>query len=406
MKESGRAHLRRERLGLCPLLVSLACVVSTGLAGTITVGVNLDSVAPRVPASDTAALASSGPRLRILVPIPRLCGVVSDRVTFRRARIDSLDRGVTLFADEDVEAGRAFAAFEVVPGITGQLDISINYASLPAAQRLERESLLLATHGGQAKGILLSTAEYGRWYPDEDTSLVAFFGGCPPVGFDFRELARMPLNCDVVFVVCTGGWGREPLERSADIMPTVLAMRDSVTSWGLSSLIVPYLRVTRGSPENPALQLSEMLGVHHKRSREFANVIAGVLGRYPGIRIVLVGLSNGATFVGQAMRLLEPEAQSRVSVFEFGPPWWNEETATPNTQLHDNEGDDPVATCRIDLEVASLFSGIERSLWAQFVGRAVPFSQAVYNPAHGYEWRAVGPSVVPFLRRWLVIDGR
>jgi hypothetical protein len=406
MKESGRARLCREPRRLSSLLVALACSASTGLAGTVTVGVNLDSIAAQVPKSDTAGPASSSRQFRLLVPIPRLCRVASDRVTLRRPQTDSYGRSVVLSSRDAVEVGKAFAAFDVGPGVAGQIDISINYEPLPAAQRPARESLLFATCGEQADGFVLLPAEYGSWYPDEDTSLAAFYGGRPPEGFDFRELSRMPLKCDAVIVVCTGGWGRVPLEHSDDIAPTAFAMRDSMASWGLSALVVPYLRLPGGAPENPVLQLTEMFGAHHKRSREFANTISILLRRYPGTSVVLVGLSNGATFVGQAMSLLGPEAQSRVSVFEFGPPWWNEDIDTPNTLVFDNEGGDPVATCKLDIEVAALFSGVERSLWAQLIDRPVPFSRAVYNPAHGYEWQAVGSSIVSFLRSRLGIARR
>ncbi|MBN2465894.1 hypothetical protein JXD38_09780 [candidate division WOR-3 bacterium] len=404
MKMYGRARTPRDQRTLSCLMVVLACIAATAPAGTATVEVNLDTIAARAPASDSSGPAGSAGRLRLLVPIPRLCRVVSERVTFRRSHSDTLDRGAVLFADEAIEAGKAFAAFDVGPEVAGKLDITITYQTLPAAERLERESLLTVTRGGQADGIVLHTAEDGAWYPAEDTSLAAFFGGCPPEGFDFRELARMPLKCDVVIVVCTGGWGRVPLEYSDDIAPTVFAMRDSALSWGLSTLVVPYLRVSRGVPENRLLQMAEMLALHHRGSREFANVIAGLLGRYPEMNVVLVGLSNGATFVGQAMRLLAPEAQSRVSVLEFGPPWWNEYTDTPNTLLFDNEGGDAVAACRIDLEVASLFTGIVRSLWTQLANRPVPFSRAVYNPTHDYGWPVVGSTVVPFLRDRFGLD--
>lgn len=405
MKMYGRARTLREQRTLSCLLVVLACIAATAPAGTATVEVDLDTIAIEVPASDSAGPAGSGGRLRLLVPIPRLCRVASSRVTLRRSPTDNPDQGVAV-AGEAVEDGKAFAAFDAGSRVAGQLDISINYESLPAAARWERESLLLATSGGKIDGIVLRTTELDIWYPDKDTSLVAFFGGPPPEGFDFRELARMPLACDVVIVVCTGGWGRVPLEQSDDIAPTAFAMRDSLASWGLSTLVVPYLRVSGGVPENRVLQLAEMIGVHSKGSREFANTISGLLDRYPETRIVLVGLSNGATFVGQAMSRLGPEAQSRVSVLKFGPPWWNEYKETPNTLLFDNDGDDPVATCQLDVEVASLFSGIGRALWSQLADRPVPFSRAVHNPTHGYGWPAVGPSIVPFLRNWLGLDRR
>ncbi len=406
MNEPVRARHFLEPLTLSLLLMALACSASLGLAGTVTVEVGLDSIADRFRPAETTGIESPGRRVRLLVPIPRLCRVVSDRTTLRRPAADSPGCGVVLSSGEAVENGKAFAGFDVGPDAAGQLEMSVNYEPLSAAGRWERESLLMATCDAPAHGIVLSTTEYGDWYPDEDTSLAVFFGGRPPEGFDFRELARMPLACDLVIVVCTGGWGRLPLEHSDDIAPTAYAIRDSAASWGLSALAVPYLRVSSGIPDNRVLQLAEMLGVHHKRSCEFANTISGLLSRYPATGIVLVGLSNGATFVGQAMKQVAPDLQSRVSVLEFGPPWWDEYTDTPNTLLFDNEGDDPIAACKIDVEVSAVFTAVARSLWTKMVDRPVPFAQAVHSPSHDYGWPVVGSTIVPFLRSRLGVDRR
>jgi hypothetical protein len=106
------------------------------------------------------------------------------------------------------------------------------------------------------------------------------------------------------------------------------------------------------------------------------------------------------------MSWLGPDVQPRASALEFGPPWWNEYKDVPNRLIFDNDGGDPVATCQLDVEVASLFSGITRSLWTRLINRPMPFSRAVHNPAHDYGWPVVGSTIVPFLRSWLDLERR
>jgi len=340
------------------------------------------------------------------VPIPRLCRVASSEVAFRRPGTEWLDRSVALSSDVVVEAGKAFVALDVGRSVAGGLDIGIDYEPLSVDERSARESLLLATCGGQADGIVLRTPECGCWYPDEDTSLAQFFGCSPPEDFGFRDLSRLPLKCDVVLVVSIGGWGRVRLDDAHDIAPTALAMRDSLASWGLSTLLVQHVGESSGSFEARFVHLAEMFGVHHTRCRAFAWQVADLLDNNPQTRVVLIGLSNGATFVGQAMGQLEEEAQARVCVVELGPPWWNEKVETPNTLVLDREGNDKLAVGRIDVQLRALFSAFVRYHSLRSAGQPVRFGQVIHVPGHAYPWPEIGPSIIAFLRDQLAVDSR
>jgi len=378
--------------------VLLACVASASLAGNVRVEVNLDSIVAQRPASDTAPVSDSSSLVRILVPIPRLCRLASCEVALHRSSTEWLDRSVALSPDVVVEAGKAFASLDVGRAVAGGLDIGIDFEPLSADERPARESLLLATYGGQADGIVLRTTECDCWYPDEDTNLAQFFGCSPPEDFGFPDLSRLPLRCDVVIVVSIGGWGRVGLDAAQDIAPTVFAMRDSLANWGLSALIVPHLRESSVSFEGRFVQLAEMFGVHHTHSRAFAWQVADLLDNNPGTRVVLIGLSNGATFAGQVMGQLEEEAHARASAVELGPPWWNERAETPNTLVLDREGKDKLAVGRIDVQLRALFSALVRYHSLRQAGQPARFAQVIHVPGHDYEWREVGPSITAFLR--------
>jgi hypothetical protein len=303
MRDIDRSRRCRETWHVSRVLALLVCAAAVSLAGTVTVELSLDTLTVLAPVSDTDEHAVPTGPYRVLVPIPRLCRVVSVNVICpgvktTRAGLDdtSVDddspgQNRSGFTGETVEAGKAFAAFDVLQmrsDATGtatadsSFDLSITYEPLSAAERPLRESLLLATCGEQVDGIVLRTAERDCWYGGADTSSSQFFGGCPPEDFHFRELAYFPLNCDVV-VAGIGGWGNVPFDRARDLAPTVLAMRESLLSWGRSVLVVPYPRVKGESFADRLAHQAEMSGLHHARSRVFAREIAELSGGAPAL---------------------------------------------------------------------------------------------------------------------------
>ena len=384
----------------------LGCVASLAVAGTISVEVDLDSVAAEFPTADVAQSAGPYPLTRILVPIPRLCRVVSSDVAFWRSETEWPDRDVPVFCGEAVEAGKALAVLHVRRGSARRVDIRIGYEPLPAGERPRRGSLLLATGHGSVNGVALRPPQGDGWYPNQETTLAQLFGGRPPGDFHFRELSRLPLKCDVVTVVCMGGWGTVSLDSADDVRPTVFAIRDSLRAWGLSSLVVPYRQGVGGSASDRLAHVTELLGFHHIRSRGLAREITDLLQNNPGTRIVLVGLSNGATFAGQTMALLDSELQLRVSAIQLGPPAWEDDLNPPNTLVLDNEGRDPLAVGQFDIQLAGLFSKLGRNLWRGLTGQPTRFREATHTPGHDYAWQNVSHRVVPFLRSQLGLESR
>jgi hypothetical protein len=255
-------------------------------------------------------------------------------------------------------------------------------------------------------GLILRTAEHAVWYGSADTNLALFFGGPAPADFEFGELAGLPFNADAVVLAFVGGWGWVPLDSTDDLAPAVHAMRDSLTAWGLRSIIVAYHRVPDMSPWGKVMGLTEMFGLHLSRGRVCAREIAALLASHPRMHVVLIGLSNGATFIGEAMNLLPEAARPRAHAIEMGPPFWHNTIRTPGILLLDNRGRDPLPSGDVDLQVAALLDGLWRYIPARLSGRRIKFEEVYYTPGHDYSWPTVGASVVAFLRERLGLRGQ
>ncbi len=214
---------------------------------------------------------------------------------------------------------------------------------------------------------------------------------------------------DVALIVNCGGWGNVPLERSRDIFPTVKGIVDYLDSCGLKTGVVIYQRAPAPQPDarRPGLQvqvsaLTEMLGFHRSRARQLAEAIENVARNHPGLKFIILGLSNGATFTNQTMELIAPAIQHRVFSIEMGMPFWRAVLVTENNLILTNEGADPLWNGEVEELFASLLRGLKDFICWQVAGKGGVFEEAWHIPGHDYRWERIKPVVSDFLRRRVV----
>lgn len=358
------------------LLMMCAAVVTNVGAGTLRFRVIL-------PEPDTSGC--------VLVPIPRLCRVVPTAPG----------------ADELVAGGRVFCRFptpalaEESLAVARAVEVELACEPVPESLRREREARLWNTQGSPLPEAVLVAPGTEWWYGPADTSIRQFFGGSPPADFHFRELARMPLRSDIVVGVGVGGWGLVPLEQTTDLLPTVQSLHDSLLAWGFDALVVPYYRAEDRTFPSKFTAGTEMVGIHHRYSSRFARDIGRLFRAHSGMRLVLIGLSNGATFIGQVIDRLAPEERERACAVMLGPPFWHETPEAPDVLMLDNHGEDPLPTAAVEVTVGAMLAGLWRYIGARLQGRRPHFEEMYRVPGHDYSWSSVAEEVVPFLRERL-----
>lgn len=280
--------------------------------------------------------------------------------------------------------------------------LEVSYEPLPRAERTARESLLLSCAITDSSILVFSNpTDVREWYSPPDTSLSSLFGGDPvPYDFEFAELAEVPLRSQVIIMAHPGGWGNVPVEGSNDIFPILEGLREDLNARGVNSILVPYYRTGSGFTGN-LRTLGELFGVHHKEAGRLSGEIDRFLTRHPRQRIVMIGLSNGASFADDVMLRLSDTAQGRVCAIELGPLFLNPADADEFVLRLDNDDQDPVAKGDYWVLTRIWGWGLFRLAYAWLAGQDITLDQANDCPEHKYPWPAVRQEVVDFLRAWL-----
>ncbi len=220
------------------------------------------------------------------------------------------------------------------------------------------------------------------------------------------DTGRIKVN--VVIVANLGGWGNVALEKSDDILPTIQAVQAYFETCGLSSKVVIYRRAPAKPPATTPKSdvewriLTEMFGFHHTGSRQFAKKMESLATNNPEVQFILIGISNGATFIDQTMQFISPAIANQVIAIEVGVPFWRGIYNSENILRFDNEGADPLTRGEMDILVATLVKGAFNLFRKFLAGRSARWNQVWQIPEHGYSWERIGPTVRAFLNRHLI----
>ncbi|MEO0079585.1 MAG: hypothetical protein ABIK44_02760 [candidate division WOR-3 bacterium] len=284
--------------------------------------------------------------------------------------------------------------------------LTVEFEPLPLNERLARESFLFTVLYKQTSPDstlwrrMINRSEAQTWYAPVETTLAHLFGAPPPPDFQLRELTSLPLELDVVVVPNQGGWGNVPLEKTGDLLPNVIGLRQLLAEQGLKSVAVPFYRTTGANP-NYFATLTELFGFHHTVAQDLAGEIARLLKCHPRIKVIMIGLSNGATIADAAMNLLPAAVRDNVYAIELGTPFWRHLTRSDNILHILGSGADPLANGDADILLANLLQGVVRITIARLNGLRPRFEEVFHLPGHFYTWENIRPRVADFLDRRL-----
>ncbi len=221
---------------------------------------------------------------------------------------------------------------------------------------------------------------------------------------DFSRLHADSIDADVVLVVHFGGWGNVPLMLASEFLPLVLGVERYFQMRGYRTLVASYRRAPADFPGAPDLGVqlavvTEMLGLHRSRVRRFAVLLETLAVKNPDVYFILLGQSNGAIFVDDAINLLSSRFDQRVAGIVAGMPFWKDFSGCENILYLDNEGNDELTKG----EVGEIFGQVLLRLYqrmAAVLGFRIPgYKRIWYLPGHDYEWERVEPEVTAFLDR-------
>lgn len=213
-----------------------------------------------------------------------------------------------------------------------------------------------------------------------------------------KELMEAGKNSDVVIVFNSGGWGTVPFDQALDFSPIVNETKQLIENKNYKVSIVQYYR-TQENLFAKIASLREILFNFPDSSKVFANRIDQYLEKNPNDKIVMAGLSNGASFIDAAMEDLK-DKKDNVWAIELGAPFWKKNVASENIVSLNNQAD-ILANGRLGQIILSLIK--TPFIWAynNVTGNHISIGQAMHVDGHDYYWSQIKGEVTSFIDREL-----
>ena len=223
-----------------------------------------------------------------------------------------------------------------------------------------------------------------------------FLLGEAPDNSNFKNvLSSVPEN-NIVIIFNSGGWGDTPIEEATDFTPIIKGIEITLSDLGYNSIVVPYIR-SKESFLGRVEGFKETLSLFPKQSQKLANEIEYFIENHPENKIIMAGLSNGATFVNRTIEKVSKDKRNSVFAIEVGTPFWENVLKSDNVLLLDNKGKDALSEMDLKTLIWAFLKAPYKWLLAQVSRKELSFSQALYLPGHYYSWDSVFPEVKFFL---------
>jgi hypothetical protein len=223
-----------------------------------------------------------------------------------------------------------------------------------------------------------------------------------PENIQPQEILNLATDNDIIIIFNSGGWGDTPLEKAKDFAPIIEGLEETLNGWGYKSVVVPYTRTKDGL-------LGRITGA--KDFFESFKSSSGILAKdleflaenLPDKKIIVTGLSNGATLVAKTYEKISEETKNSVYAITVGAPFWAGDFKSGNILQLDNRGKDSLARGDAKSLALTLIKAPFKWISSKFNGQNLTFSQILHAPGHDYFWSSseVSSEIVTFLENKL-----
>ena len=215
--------------------------------------------------------------------------------------------------------------------------------------------------------------------------LVFFFSSeAIPESFQPQEILDATADKDVIIIFNSGGWGNTPFEDADDFAPIIKGIERTLNQWGYNPIVIPYQRIKDGF-SGKIIGTKEFFNSFQSSSENLSAEIEFLAKSFPDKKIIMAGLSNGATFVSKTYENISEDVKDSVYAIAVGTPFWAEAPQSDNILQLDNKGKDTL---------------VEGDAWSLLWSLAkTPFLKAFLAPGHNYFWESpeVSSQVITFL---------
>ena len=206
---------------------------------------------------------------------------------------------------------------------------------------------------------------------------------------------------DFLIVHNPGGWGHARLDQCLAWERSIVdGIKGAIEEMGYSLLLTQYFRSGIGWREQMR-DLREQFRFFTPKARAMAGWLRFILEHVNNIKVIFVGVSQGAAFGNSVMRQLG--GLYPVYSIELGFPFqyksWR--IITERTLAMDSNGVRPDILAQGNLRVGAgiLMAAPFKWMWHRLRGRRVAFAHCVNAPGHEYDWS--NPEIQKSIRDFL-----
>jgi hypothetical protein len=208
-----------------------------------------------------------------------------------------------------------------------------------------------------------------------------------------NELMKAGKESNVIIVFNSGGWGTVPFDKAFDFNPIINETKKIIESHNYKVSIVQYYR-TEDTFFAKIASLGEVLFNFPDSSKVFVGRLNKFLKENPDDKIIMAGLSNGASFVDAVMDDLNNN--NNVLAIELGRPFWKKNNKSENILSLNNQAD-----ILANGEFGHLLLSMVKTpfVWAysNISGNHISFTEAMHVDGHNYRWSQVKSQLTSFV---------
>jgi pimeloyl-ACP methyl ester carboxylesterase len=216
--------------------------------------------------------------------------------------------------------------------------------------------------------------------------------GSEEAGTDFAnhvlDICARARGKDFLIVHNPGGWGHARLDQCLEWERSIVeGIRGVIEEMGYSLLLTQYFRSGTGWREQMR-DLREQFRFFAPKAGVMASWLRFILTHLDDIKVILVGISQGAAFSSAVLRQLG--GRYPVYSIELGFPFqyksWR--IITPRTLVMDSNGVRPDILAQGNLRVGAriLMAAPFKWMWYRLRRKRVAFAHCVNAPGHEYDW--------------------
>jgi hypothetical protein len=201
---------------------------------------------------------------------------------------------------------------------------------------------------------------------------------------------------DVLLVHNPGGWGCSPLDHCLEWERSVVeGVRATVERLGYSPLVTQYFRSGQGvwsHVRDIKEQVRIALGGRYSKANLLAAELKFLTRHLDDLRVVMVGVSQGAGFSNAVMRQLGEG--HRIYSIELGTPFVHvpRRVVTRQVLAIDSNGEAPDPVVHRDLWIGTRVYTTAPLRWLTYrlIRKPKQFTRCIDLPGHDYNWQYPG----------------